>query len=418
MDRVILHCDCNSFFASVESVRDPSLREVPMAVCGNPKNRHGIILAKNDLAKAAGVQTAETIWKARQKCPDLRLVQPHYPEYAAFSRQVNAIYTRYTDMVEPFGIDESWLDVTGSQKLFGSGREIADRLRDEVKAETGLTISVGVSFNKVFAKLGSDYQKPDATTEITRENLARVVYPLPVETMLYVGKSAQKALQKMAVRTIGDLAAADPGVLCATFGKSGEMLSLYARGEDRDPVRRIDDAYEAKSVGHGMTFCHDLTENAEIYTAIRMLSDSVATRLRQNGQFCNTVQLTIRTPDLHSSNRQFTLSAPSNLSREIADAAITLLHRFHREGAPIRMITVTATGLVGEEDGEQTSFFDEGIPETHQKLQRLENAMDGIRQKYGEASIKMGSLLQNTFISEAEKPEKEISAKKSKKCMC
>ena len=195
-DRVILHCDCNAFYASVECLLHPAYRDVPMAVCGDPENRHGIILAKNERAKRFGVQTAETIWQARRKCPDLVLAPPHRDQYAIYSKRVNAIYQRYTDLVEPFGIDESWLDVTGSQRLFGSGPEIADRLRAEVKRETGLTISVGVSFNKIFAKLGSDYKKPDATTVISRENYRNIVYPLSVSALLYVGKSARETLRE------------------------------------------------------------------------------------------------------------------------------------------------------------------------------------------------------------------------------
>ena len=194
MDRVILHCDCNSFFASVETVLNPELCSGPMAVCGDPASRHGIILAKNEQAKRFGIKTAETNWQAQRKCPGLKLVRPHHDEYVKYSRLVNEIYRRYTDQVEPFGIDESWLDVTGSLHLFGTGAEIADRLRREVRQETGLTISVGVSFNKIFAKLGSDYKKPNATTVIDRQNWQQIIWPLPVSSLLYVGASVQKTL--------------------------------------------------------------------------------------------------------------------------------------------------------------------------------------------------------------------------------
>lgn len=413
-DRVILHCDCNGFFASVEMVRDPSLRDVPMAVCGDPENRHGIILAKNELAKAAGVVTAETIWKARQKCPNLHLVRPHHDEYAAYSERVNAIYARYTDMVEPFGIDESWLDVTGSQKLFGTGKEIADRLRMEVKAETGLSISVGVSFNKVFAKLGSDYKKPDATTVISRENMRDIVYPLPVETLLYVGGAVKKGLEKMMIRTIGDLAAADRSLLRSTFGKAGEMLSIYARGEDAEAVRRLDDEREVKSVGNGMTFRHDLCDDEEIYTAICMLSDSVAARLRKRGLYCRTVQLTVKTPSFQNCNRQQQLSQATSLSREIAFSAMELFKKSEFYRTPIRMLTVTAANLSDNESAEQISLFEEeGEVQTHEKLKRLETAMDGIRGKYGRSSIGIGSLLHNDFISSSKNQNDEEKIEKS-----
>jgi DNA polymerase-4 len=386
-----------------------------MAVCGDPDSRHGIILAKNELAKAAGVQTAETIWKARQKCPDLHLVLPHHEEYAEYSKKVNAIYARYTDMVEPFGIDESWLDVTGSLRLFGSGEEIANRLRKEVKEELGLTISVGVSFNKVFAKLGSDYKKPDATTVITRENMRNIVYPLPVETLLFVGGSVRKGLEKMAVRTIGDLAAADPHTLRSTFGKVGEMLSLYARGEDNDPVRRWDDQPEAKSVGKGLTFTHDLTDFDEVKTAIRMLSDAVAMRLRKNDQYCTTVQLAVKTSGFHTVSRQQGVVATC-VSKDIADVAIKLFCGMALGETPVRTITVTATGLTHEETAVQTSLFDEPRENGgYQKRRQLENAMDGIRDRYGKGSIGMGSLIQNDFVPgnrNAKKPERDKKIEK------
>ncbi len=403
MDRTILHCDCNSFFASVEMVRDPSLRHVPMAVCGDPENRHGIILAKNELAKAAGVVTAETLYQARRKCPTLRLVLPHHDEYAAYSEKVNAIYARYTDMVEPFGIDESWLDVTGSRLLFGSGREIADRLRCEVKRELGLTISVGVSFNKVFAKLGSDYKKPDATTEITRENMRRLIYPLPVENLLYVGGAVRRGLEKMAIRTIGDLAEADRAALRATFGKAGEMLSIYARGEDTEPVRRADDQREIKSVGNGMTFRHDLVTLEEKHTALCLLADMVAARLRKRQLYCRTVQLTVKTTEFQNYNRQMILPTSTNVSREIAAAAMELLQKNGWSDTVIRALTVTAAQLTDQEDGEQTTFFEQDTHTQHTRLQRLENTMDAIRKRYGKDAIGISSGLHNDFATDNNK---------------
>ena len=237
--RTVLHCDCNGFYASVECVRNPELKKVPMAVAGDPDSRHGIILAKNELAKKYNIQTAETIWKAKQKCPDLVLVRPHHDEYKKFSVIVNDIYKRYTDLVEPFGIDESWLDVTGSQKLFGDGVTIADNMRNIVRTETGLTISVGVSFNKVFAKLGSDLKKPDATTVISKSNYKQLIYPLPVNTLLYVGNSTFHTLNSLNIKTIGDLANTDRNVLIKVLGKAGDMLYLYANGLDNDPVKSI-----------------------------------------------------------------------------------------------------------------------------------------------------------------------------------
>ena len=285
MDRVILHCDLNCFYASVELLSHPELRTVPMAVCGDPASRHGIILAKNEPAKKVGVQTAETIWQAKKKCPDLVLLPPHHDLYRQYSRQVNAIYDTYTDLVEPFGIDESWLDITHTLHLLGGDpRAVADQLRERIKRELGLTLSVGVSFNKVFAKLGSDYKKPDATTVISRENWRQLLWPLPAGAMLYVGGAAQKLLHQYGVDTLGQLAACKPEMLETLMGKMGPQLLACANGEDQDPVRSRYEAEPVKSVGNGTTFPQNLTKPDQVRTGIAMLCDSVATRLRHGGQ--------------------------------------------------------------------------------------------------------------------------------------
>ena len=260
MDRIILHCDLNCFFASVELLSHPDLRHLPVAVCGDPSSRHGIILAKNEPAKRCGVQTAETIWQAKKKCPSLVLLPPHHDRYRVYSKQVNAIYEQYTDLVEPFGIDESWLDVTGSLHLFGGdAAALADTLRHRVREELGLTLSVGVSFNKVFAKLGSDYKKPDATTVISRENWKEIVWPLPVGDLLFVGGAARKLLAQYGVKTIGDLAACPTDMLESLMGKLGTQLHEYACGLDASPVRSRYDREPVKSVGNGTTFPQNLT---------------------------------------------------------------------------------------------------------------------------------------------------------------
>ena len=407
MERTILHCDCNGFFASVECVRAPQLREVPMAVCGNPENRHGIILAKNELAKRCGVTTAETIWQARKKCPELVLVPPHHEEYARYSRLVNAIYARYTDLVEPFGIDESWLDVTGSRLLFGDGPTIADRLRREVREELGLTISVGVSFNKVFAKLGSDYRKPDATTVIPRDKVAEIVYPLPVSDLLYVGKAAAQTLNKLYIRTIGDLARADRTLVVKALGKLGEMIHDYANGLDDSPVRSIDDKREVKSVGNGITFSRNLVGWADIHVGVLALADSVASRLRAAGLKCQTVQVIVKNPALKSISRQQALSASTDLAREISDAAMRILRGCWNERAPIRMLTITALQLTTEDTGEQLSLFEPDPTPRRERQERLEAAMDRIRGKYGHAAIQSCAVWKNDIGAAAEEKDGE-----------
>ncbi|MBR6789587.1 MAG: DNA polymerase IV [Oscillospiraceae bacterium] len=383
-DPVILHCDCNGFFASVECVFRPELKLVPMAVCGDPESRHGIILAKNELAKKFGVKTAETIWQAKQKCPDLVLVPARHGAYRDFSKRVNEIYCRYTSQVEPFGIDESWLDVTASRRLFGDGPTIADRLREDVKRETGLTISVGVSFNKIFAKLGSDYKKPDATTVISRENYKQIVWPLPVSDLLFVGKSAADTLARMGVSTIGELAGWDTDILQAKLGKLGPQLQIYARGEDQGKVAEFGTVTEAKSVGNGVTYPKDLRGRDEVLPAVLALCDQVAARVRKNGALAATVTVAIKDPYFHTISRQKTMDHTSDLAREFFRTAMELIDRNWDYRQPIRAITVTASGFGHGVIGEQLSLFGGEEKQIDQeKVRRLEGAMDLIRARYG-----------------------------------
>ena len=394
MPRTILHCDCNAFYASVETLLDPSLAAGPMAVCGDPESRHGIILAKNEAAKAYGVQTAETIWQAKRKCPDLRLVPPHREEYVRYSRLANQLYLEYTDLVEPFGIDESFLDVTGTLHLFGAGPAIADALRARMKQEIGLTISVGVSFNKAFAKLGSDYKKPDATTVLDESRYRAIAWPLPVGALLYAGPKAQQKLHVLGIETIGQLAQADAALLHNALGKLGDTLGAYARGEDRDPVRSFYAEHTVKSVGKGMTFSHNLTQHDDIAVQVMMLCDNVGARLRKHGQKCQTVQVLIRDPDFRNLSRQTTLSAATDSTRLLTETALALIAQHWTPGKPIRMITVTASSLVERGDtGEQLSLFDEGAAARREKLERLDRAVDALRGKYGRDAVQYGGAL-------------------------
>ena len=391
MDRTILHCDCNGFYASVECLLHPELREIPMAVGGDSDSRHGIILAKNELAKKYQIQTAETIWQAKKKCPELTIIPPHHKEYVKYSRIVNSIYQEYTDMVEPFGIDESWLDVTGSRKLFGDGKTIADTIRRRVKEEVGLTVSVGVSFNKVFAKLGSDYKKPDATTLITKENFQNIVYPLPVSALLFVGGKTLRKLESMRIYTIGDLALADREYLIKSMGKAGEMLSVYARGEDADPVKLVDHKEEVKSVGNGMTFRRDLVGEADIRQGLHILADSVAMRLRKKGLKCETVHLQIKSPDFKMVSRQKKLIHPTSLEKEIVEAAYQLFLEVWNLEKPVRAMTVTGMNLTDGTEGNQLTLF--GTENQHEKREQLENTIDALRSRFGHDSLQTADII-------------------------
>ena len=393
MDRVILHCDLNCFYASVELLSHPDLREIPTAVCGDPSSRHGIILAKNEPAKKCGVQTAETIWQARKKCPGLVLLPPHHGLYHQYSRKVNGIYDQYTDLVEPFGIDESWLDVTHTLHLFGGdARALADTLRMRIRQELGLTLSVGVSFNKVFAKLGSDYQKPDATTVISRENWRSIVWPLPVGDLLYVGGAARKLLRQYGVETIGQLAACRREMLETLMGKMGAQLHEYANGLDSDPVRSRAEAEPVKSVGNGTTFPQNLTTREEVRRGIAVLADSVATRLRRLEMYAGGVQVTVRDPTFHDRSRQRQFTAPTHLIRDLTESAMDLTAELWQPPAPIRALSVTAIHLSPEDAAyEQVDLFNtEALPKK-EKQEKLEAAMDRIRGKFGADAIAFGA---------------------------
>ena len=394
MDRVIYHCDCNSFYCSVELLSRPELRTVPTAVCGDPKSRHGIILAKNEPAKKCGVRTAETIWQARRKCPDLVLLPPTRGLYKEYSKKVNAIYDRFTDLIEPFGIDESWLDVTGTLHLFGGdAKALADRIRNTVREELGLTISVGVSFNKIFAKLGSDYKKPDATTVISRENFRRLVWPLPVTDLLYVGRAAAKVLSQYGVTTIGELADFDRKALTELLGKQGGQLWEYANGLEHSAVAPAGSYTPPKSVGNGETFPRNLIRREEVSRGVAMLADQVAVRLRKHGMKASTLQVTIRDPNFKDICRQRPLEAPANTARELFQAAMDILAHGWKSGAPIRAITLTAHNLIPEgEAAEQLDLFRAASPQKRERVENLERAMDAIRSKYGKGAVTVAAL--------------------------
>ena len=389
-DRVILHCDMNGFYASVELLEHPELRDKPMAVSGDPDNRHGIILAKNQLAKEYGVVTAETIWKAKQKCPDLQLVRPHMEKYRYYSGLINEIYQRFTDMVEPFSIDESWLDVTASQKLFGTGKEIADAIRQTVKSELGMTLSSGVSF----AKMGSEYKKPDATTEITRENFKELLWPLPAGELFGVGRATNEKLRHLGIRTIGDIAGSKKEFLTAMFGKQGTLMWEHANGIDDDPVSLYNEREQIKSVGNGITFRRDLVTSDDIAIAVKGLSDTVAGRLRKYGLKACGVKVDIKDPHFKVISRQKQLISPTWLAEEIASAASEIISQSWCKGSPIRMLTITGINLTEQVSQEQLSLFGTDIM-TKEKMEKMELTMDEVRKKYGKHAIGFASVMSN-----------------------
>lgn len=381
----------NGFFASVELLDRPDLVDKPMAVCGDPESRHGIILAKNEIAKKYGIVTAETIWQAKKKCPELVTVPPHRDKYTYYSHEINQIYLEYTDMVEPFSIDESWLDVTASQKLFGTGRQIADQIRERVKTQFGLTLSAGVSYNKIFAKMGSEYKKPDATTEITRENYKDILWPQPAGDMFFVGKAtAAKLYSSLGIKTIGDIANTSPESLRALLGKQGDVLYRYVNGLDEEPVHLYTHREPIKSVGNGMTFRRNLVGEDDILSALAGLCDTVASRLRKYHLKGCGIKVDIKDPTFRTISRQKQLDAPTNLATEIKRAAMELILASWSMTSPIRLLTVTAINLVDENyTQQQISLFDMD-DSMHKKDESLELALDSIRNKFGKTSVGFG----------------------------
>jgi len=399
--RLIFHCDCNNFFASCECLERPELKDVPMAVAGDPANRTGVVVAKNEAAKKYGVKTTDTVWKAKLKCPGIVFVPPRHRLYEQISAKVNAVYCTYTNFVEPASIDESYLDMTDVPGLFGATPEqLADMLRAQIREEIGITISVGVSFNKAFAKMGSDYKKPDATTVITEDNYKDILWPLAATELLFVGKAAAEVLKKKTINTIGDLARLERQELIRLLGKGGSQLWDHANGLDQEPVRRFGDQPEVKSISRGMTFKRDLTSESEIHTGLAVLADEVATALRQQVLKGSTIQVQIKTPTLKTVSRQTTLRHHTFLQHEILSEAKKLVmeHWFIGSATPIRALTVVVTNLIPAEDAvEQIDLFDAGLLEDddrhiseREQRERLEAAIDELRKKHGADIITLG----------------------------
>ena len=342
MERVVLHSDLNNFYASVECLYNPKLRGKPVAVVGDPEVRHGIVLAKTYEAKAYGVQTGNPLWMAKQMCPDIIFVEPHYDLYLKYSNMARKIYSEYTDQVEPYGIDECWLDVTGSTHLFGDGKAIADKIRKQIKSELGITVSVGVSYNKIFAKLGSDMKKPDATTVITSKHFKEIVWPLSVSDLLYVGRATHNKLKRCGIYTIGDLAKADQKLLQYILGKNGIMLWMFANGLDTSPVSNIGAKSLIKSISNSTTAPRDLITDEDIKITLYVLCESVSSRMREYGFVCKTVQIGIRDNELHSYERQGSLFYPNRTSKALFEKAFELYKQNHTSGKPVRSLSVRA----------------------------------------------------------------------------
>ena len=396
MERTILHCDMNNFYASVECMLNPSLRGHPVAVGGDVENRHGIILAKNYEAKKFGIQTGEALWQAKQKCPKLIIVPPHYEEYLKYSRLAHSIYADYTDLIEPYGMDEVWMDVTGSTKAFGSGEVIANTLRERIKYELGLTISVGVSFCKVFAKLGSDMKKPDAVTVIPKDSFRDIIWDLPASDMLGVGRSTEKFLSSYGIHTIGQLANAYPDLMQRKLGKNGMVLLAFANGEDRSKVAPQDYEPPMKSIGHGLTTMQDLENNAEVWNIMLALTQDIGHKLRVYNKNAAGVAIYIRyIVDKQIAGKQWQCQLPvrTHSAAVIAKEAYRLFERSYGWEYPIRSVTVRAINLCSQDLPEQLQFFSDAA--TVERKEKLETVVEDIRRRFGKYAIQPACLCQD-----------------------
>lgn len=393
--RTILHSDLNNFYASVESLFHPEYAGCPLVVCGRVEDRHGIVLAKNMIAKKAGVKTGMVLFEAKKLCPNLVCIEAHHDLYLKYSRAVRKIYLEYTDQVEPFGIDEAWLDVTHSNACGGDGYKIAEEIRKRVKEEIGLTVSIGVSFNKVFAKLGSDMKKPDAVTVISKDNFKNKVWGLPASDLLYVGKATKDKLEKLNIHTIGELATFSKPILTSKLGKWGEVLLSYARGQDVDPVRKYDEFEELKSIGNSITYYRDIKTDDDVYSLLILLSESVCARMKHAGFKCaRTLSLVVTNDKLETTVRMTKATTPMSLSTEMAQTAFDLFKKtFSWSTALVRMLGITVSDFT---EHKQLALFED--EKKKDKLVKLENVVEQMREKYGRKIINKAVILKDEHL--------------------
>ncbi len=390
-DPIILHSDLNCFYAAVEMNEDPRLQGRKVAVCGSAEDRHGIVLAKSYPAKAEGVKTGMAVWQAKQACPGLICVPPHYDLYLRYSRMVRRIYADYTDKIEPFGMDESWLSLEGMGSLERDGLRFADEIRRRVRADTGLTVSVGISFSKIFAKLGSDLKKPDASTLITRADFREQIWPLPVSDLLYAGPATTRKLRLVSIYTIGDLARADPDLLRRKLGVNGLMLRRFANGDDGASVAPAGYTAPILSIGHGVTCVRDLHCEWDVWRVLYALAQDVGHRLRREGFCARGVQLTVRDAELGFRQYQTPLRFPSRSALSIAQAGFDLFRLRYPWDLPVRALTIRAVTLAADGLPQQLDLL--GEFQRRERWQAAEDAVDDLCRRYGPEAVQAASLL-------------------------
>ncbi len=397
MDRVILHIDINNCYASIEQKLNPELKGKAIAVCGSQEDRRGIILAKSEQAKKFGVKTGEVIWQAKKKCPDLLAVPPHYEEYLKHSKMAQELYYEYTNLVEPFGIDECWIDVTESARLFGSGEAIAEQILLRMKEEIGLTVSIGVSFNKIFAKLGSDMKKPDAMTVIKKEDFKEKIWHLDASELLTIGRKTSKKLKSFGINTIGDVARMDPMFIRSLLGKNGYDMWVYANGLDNSKVSDATYIYKNKSISNGFTCRKNLVNHDEIRKAFSLLAQRVSKRLINDGVKSSCVQISLKDDKLQVEQFQTTLQVPINNSVGLLEIAMSLVKENHVYKKPIRAVNLRTTHLVDENENCQLDLFNVFIE--NDKREKIDKVIINLEDKYSRGAVKLCTSLDHDKIS-------------------
>ncbi len=395
--RTILHSDINSCYASIEHLHHPQLSGKPIAVGGDPEARHGIVLTADYMAKKRGVKTGMALWQAKQVCPEITFISPRMDLYLRFSRMAHEIYGEYTDLQEPYGIDESWLDVTASASLKGDGYKIAEEISNRMKSELGITVSIGVSFNKIFAKLGSDYKKPDAITTMYQDEFKSKAWKLPASDLLYVGRSTNQKLCRLGIKTIGDLAETDESILQSQLGKMGSILWAFANGYDDSPVKVENTRAPIKSVGNSTTTPRDLENDEDVKIVLYILAESVATRLRENGFKCKVVEISVRDNELLSFTRQHKISNATNITKEIAEEAYRIFKESYNWRKPIRSLGVRGADLVNDNYWEQIDLF--SSVELREKQEKMDQTVDDIRRRFGFYSVQRGLMYRDRILS-------------------
>lgn len=396
-ERTILHSDINCCYAAIEHLHHPELEGKPLAVGGDPESRHGIVLTADYIAKGYGVKTGMALWQAKQVCPNITFISPRMDLYLRFSRMAHEIYADYTDKQEAYGIDESWLDVTESVNIKGDGYKIANEISRRMKSELGITVSIGVSFNKIFAKLGSDYKKPDAITTMYKDEFKTKAWSLPVSDLLYVGRSTSAKLSRFGIKTIGDLARTEERFLISQLGKMGSVLWGFANGYDDSPVKKENTSAPIKSIGNSTTTYRDLVNDEDVKIVIYMLAESVAHRLRKNGFKCRVVEISVRDNELMSFTRQHKINNATNITEEIAKEGYRIFKENYKWNKPIRSLGIRGSDLVNVNYCEQLDFFTDA--DFRERLQIVDNAVDDIRRRFGYFAVQRGLMYQDKALS-------------------